>query len=72
MGQPAIIHDNIVSAEKVAENFGIPRSRVRTIQQALTRSRQKKKTRSSGVSARIKKQATPGGGGKKRVASNAK
>jgi hypothetical protein len=72
MGQPAIIHDNIVSAEKVAENFGIPRSRVRTIQQALTKSRQKKKSRSAGSSASVKKHATSGAGGKKRIASKAK
>lgn len=72
MGQPAIIHDNIVSAEKVAENFGVPRSRVRTIQRALTKSRQRKRFQSAGSSANLKKQAIPGAGGKKRIASKVK
>jgi hypothetical protein len=70
MGHPAIIRHGSISAEEMAEIFGIPVSRVKTIEQALIRSGQKKKmARSGGNSTRTKKRAGTGTTGKKRSAS---
>jgi hypothetical protein len=69
MGQPAIIRHGLVSAEEMAEIFGIPVSRVKTIEQALLRSRQKK-TRSAGNIV-TKKLTTRSKTGKKRSAAKA-
>ena len=68
MEYPAIIRHGLVSAEEAAEIFGVPASRVRTIEQILIRSRQKK-AGSAGNSARAKKRAIRGTTRKKRSAS---
>jgi hypothetical protein len=62
---PAIIRHGFVSAEEMAEIYGIPVSRVRMIEQLLLRSSQKKMSRSTGDSARMKKRITSGTTGKK-------
>jgi hypothetical protein len=45
MRRPFLVRDNIVSAERVAENFGMPLSRVRTIEKLLKKSRKTKAIR---------------------------
>lgn len=72
MEYPAIIRHGLVSAEEAAGIFGIPVSRVRTIEQALIRSRQKKMARSVENSTPAKKRALRGTTGKKRSASKTK
>jgi hypothetical protein len=72
MGHPAIIRHGLISAEEVAGIYGIPVSRVKTIEQALIRSRQKKLARAAGSSTQTKKRGRRGTTGTRRSASKTK
>jgi len=72
MQYPAIIRHGLVSAEEAAEIYGVPVSRVRTIEQALIKSRQKRMALSAGNSTRTKKRAVGGTTGKRRITSKTK